>query len=769
MKMKSNIMPATGIYPINNQGENTEFLSAIHGRVNIETYLKKKYFSVDRRLYTTVLTQEQIVEFERTAPCALLKNNEELVWGMINTEKGLCLRCRCYKKDCPLYSVECMQHNPESVHLTVLTPQIQVVLDNTDSPSVSITDPSGGIPATASAGFVFKPEQTGQTYEITENKGNVSESEDCQTIFRIIHSDITDKQYVTAPPGAGKTHNLIEKLKYLSEVNNAANSILVLCYTRAAVSEIRSRLEEAVRNEELHDDIKRIYIVTFDSFATRVLLDRSISVNGMNYDVRIETASSEIAKDPSILKDVLHFIVDETQDLVGVRADLVKNILDSVSIDTGITLFGDPLQGIYDYEVRNAHTMITSVELNRYIRNKFSSLQILQLKENRRQIESLKYFSRQCRQLLESENADNIKHFFDLLSRIQSAGGVKALHRNSFPKDEVTAILCRNNGEVLDISDQMNAYGVRHIVRRTEDMTYYPDWIVDLFMEETELIGQERIHAILTNRLPDSATTDQIFRALTQDGRGNGEYIFSKKLKRALQKNENLDIQYAEKGNNIILSTIHQAKGREFDNVILVQSDPAWREYEDLFDEAKVYYVGITRARKRLLRADISNRNSYFAGKYSSSRRFVEITSRNGNKNILRVEVGKAGDLDLQSFVDTAILENPEETQKYMVEAFKTYKTVDLLLDQSINPSTYRIILNGRTIGAMSKVFTSDIADTFYNATGKRAPRYIEDVMADRLFAIAVPQETYRSSLSINAIKRGVWYGLKLTGLGIAR
>jgi DNA helicase-2/ATP-dependent DNA helicase PcrA len=66
------------------------------------------------------------------------------------------------------------------------------------------------------------------------------------------------------------------------------------------------------------------------------------------------------------------------------------------------------------------------------------------------------------------------------------------------------------------------------------------------------------------------------------------------------------------------ISTIHSAKGAESDNVILM-SEMAPRTYRDMErfpdDEARVFYVGVTRARERLTIVGSSSPNQYrFAG-----------------------------------------------------------------------------------------------------------------------------------------------------------
>jgi superfamily I DNA/RNA helicase len=71
-----------------------------------------------------------------------------------------------------------------------------------------------------------------------------------------------------------------------------------------------------------------------------------------------------------------------------------------------------------------------------------------------------------------------------------------------------------------------------------------------------------------------------------------------RKIKKLILKGEDLS-----KDPRIKISTIHGVKGNERDNVILFTdlSNAAYNEYlEDPDDEHRLFYVGVTRAKKRL-------------------------------------------------------------------------------------------------------------------------------------------------------------------------
>ena len=168
----------------------------------------------------------------------------------------------------------------------------------------------------------------------------------------IIYLPITERTIINAGPGTGKTWTLIEKIKYmLSDLETDPANILVLCFSRAAVEVIRNRLEEAAGRDELPLNWHQIDVRTFDSFATYLLawlqenipgiLPAGYSLEGQSYDARIHMAANILSTQKDLLAEYQHIIVDEVQDLVGVRAELVLALLRGLPDSCGFTLLGD--------------------------------------------------------------------------------------------------------------------------------------------------------------------------------------------------------------------------------------------------------------------------------------------------------------------------------------------------------------------------------------------------------------------------------------------
>ncbi len=88
---------------------------------------------------------------------------------------------------------------------------------------------------------------------------------------------------------------------------------------------------------------------------------------------------------------------------------------------------------------------------------------------------------------------------------------------------------------------------------------------------------------------------------------------------------------YDESAETVTLMTLHSAKGLEFPNVFLVGMEegifPSMRALEteeELEEERRLCYVGITRAKKRLFISNAKCRTLYGATKYQKASRFIE-------------------------------------------------------------------------------------------------------------------------------------------------
>ena len=125
------------------------------------------------------------------------------------------------------------------------------------------------------------------------------------------------------------------RIEYLlDEEDLSGEEILVISFSRAAVEAVQ-------RRQRQKGSRSWVWVTTIDSLATRVLSDEGVDVTGLGFDARIKELTRLLAEagieDP--LPDVRHVIIDEVQDVVGIRANLVTLLLAALPDDVGFTIW----------------------------------------------------------------------------------------------------------------------------------------------------------------------------------------------------------------------------------------------------------------------------------------------------------------------------------------------------------------------------------------------------------------------------------------------
>ena len=92
-----------------------------------------------------------------------------------------------------------------------------------------------------------------------------------------------------------------------------------------------------------------------------------------SYNDRIRACTTVLQTDDQAGEEVErlgHLLIDEVQDLVGVRAEMVLELL--AHCRSGFTLFGDPSQAIYGFQVHEDGNGPTSQEFYAELRERFA-------------------------------------------------------------------------------------------------------------------------------------------------------------------------------------------------------------------------------------------------------------------------------------------------------------------------------------------------------------------------------------------------------------
>ena len=147
---------------------------------------------------------------------------------------------------------------------------------------------------------------------------------------KVIKASLNNQTIVNAAPGTGKTYTVSKKIEYI--VKNKIvpiDEILVICFSRSAVKEIKERIE--IPEEQK----KNITIRTIDSFCSWIIKEIEEEqykeiFNNTTYDARIEYVLIMLRKNEELqnsIKNIKHIIIDEVQDIVRYKSRInIRNI-----------------------------------------------------------------------------------------------------------------------------------------------------------------------------------------------------------------------------------------------------------------------------------------------------------------------------------------------------------------------------------------------------------------------------------------------------------
>lgn len=738
--------------------------------------------------------QDRIVK--ESSICANIKNGERS-FGPVLTNEGIVYSCRCEKKDCDRYDgyggcmdsdyAKCIDRKPvEKIHnddedqedLKKFIKRIGVVFnENENGLIIDINRNNKNETPTEESDREYEKPKEPIFEEKQESEYKQIENSDC-----IISSPIDSHIILNSGPGTGKTYTIIQRLIYILK-NNLCNAdeINILCYTRSAKNVIETKINEAVKNGILLPSAKNICVLTFDSYATYFLIDTediSSDYQKMDYNQRISSFNEKINSES--LENIKYFIVDEIQDLVNERAEMVLKILNCISCSCGYLIAGDKCQSIYDYAA-DGDVKIDSVEFYNQLNKQFpEDIQKYEISVNHRQSGSLDNQANEMRRvLLEKPIKKQNEYVGNTLKKYLKSTIKQYIKNYSDKMTEVpTAILCRGNGEAEYVNALLCKEKIPHKLNRGRDNAgSLPRWIADVFwdyckddMTKEDFIERFEYRVYLKSHSNNNA--EEMWEKLhklsvineTDENRKNdASRISLRNLFRQLSVASMIPKEIYEESPNLVVSTIHKAKGSEFEDVLLC--DYSIKNDKESAEEARIGYVAFTRA-KRNFYVLKECQTLYF--KNISSGRTIKLGYPNNyynkkNNNCDSIPIGFADDIDSSSFV-SGDFSSVVDLQEYISESIKIFDKIKI---EKEDVSKYAIKHQGRTLGYLSKNAVDDIR-TGVNATSEHImPEYLEDVYVSDITTNIL--KNFNEGMPKEFQKSLVCYGIEITGLAKLR
>ena len=415
----------------------------------------------------------------------------------------------------------------------------------------------------------------------------------------IIDDNTSQYIVVTAGPGSGKTRVLVHKLASLLLLEDVKHEqLLMVTFSRAAVTEFKQRLYELIGNAASFVEIKTFHSYCFD------LLGR---VGNLDNAENIVADAAKMIKDGEvelgrITKTVV--VIDEAQDMDGNEYALIEALMER-NEDMRVIAVGDDDQNIYGFrgsDSKYLRSFITEKNAVKY-----------ELVEN----------YRSCKEVVSLANAyaetitERMK-VSPIISMSEAEGEVKLIRYNSrnietaivndlladFDGNSTACVLTSTNLEAMRVMGLLIKNGQRaKLIQSNDGFDIYNLAEIRYFLKMLEMkltspiISQEiwnETKAELESAYSRSTALPMCL-SLLDDYEKSVERKYKSDLDQFIHESKLEDFYHTENG-TVFVSTIHKSKGREFDSVYMLLDNVRTENDE----ERRKIYVGLTRAKSRL-------------------------------------------------------------------------------------------------------------------------------------------------------------------------
>ena len=392
---------------------------------------------------------------------------------------------------------------------------------------------------------------------------------------------------VAAGPGSGKTRVLVHKLASLLLLEDVKHEqLLMLTFSRAAATEFKKRLIALVGNAAHYVDIKTFHSYSFDLVGKQGSLDEAKNVVRLAAEM-IESGEVEPSK---IAKSVL--VIDEAQDMGADDFRLVQALMRQ-NEEMRVVAVGDDDQNIYGFRGSDSRYMQSLVEQE--------GAKLYEMTDNYRSARAVV----DCANRYVQRIPGRLKH-----TPIQSATGengrvmtLKSLVDTEIKVEGSTAILTRTNEETMLVANELGQRGLHATIAQSMGGFRFGNLAeVRYFLKQLGWNDEVTISKVKWNEAKQrtletyaSSTCLSVMQHFFSDFEITHHSYYRSDLREYIFESDIEDF-IAANDKSVFVSTIHKAKGREFDTVYLLSPIPDGRGVNDM----RAYYVGLTRARRNL-------------------------------------------------------------------------------------------------------------------------------------------------------------------------
>ena len=498
--------------------------------------------------------------------------------------------------------------------------------------------------------------------KVTFGKGELIWTENQELV---VTAPKDDRIVINAPPGSGKTAVACARISHLIDAGVPPSNIWLLSFTRTAVQELRDRIANF---SEFEDDILGLRIATLDSRAWQIrynLRDDGTTNLFGGYEKGIEQALELLEQKQEtfeeFFEDLGHVVIDEAQDVTGVRKKFVEKILGLLPRSCGITIFGDRAQAIYGFTNENEHEQVSdnSNFLTDIIKTKkfeYFELEEIHRTDDKKLIDLID----KLRLEIQVDDESDVISPEETTKEIEAAASAKDFRFNpsELKGANNTLVLFRRRSDVLQAMNFASAEKIPFRLRMSALPHVARPWIGQVLSEFHEsTISQKEFEALFeekTKECPPSYETSFSASKRLMDACGRSGRINLDKLRTLMsQSPPPVNLCLPDLGSEgPILGTIHSSKGRQAENVTMFLPVTMYSSEEatKMAEETRVLFVGASRARSTL---NIGRSFRRFPDRLDNGRIFQRTKAKHKNQ----IEIGRADDYDQFSIVRSSRLD----------------------------------------------------------------------------------------------------------------
>ena len=451
---------------------------------------------------------------------------------------------------------------------------------------------------------------------LTPNKYNQLFGQLSQRQLEIISDKDSRYIVVAAGPGSGKTRVLVHKLASLLMLEDVKHEqLLMLTFSRAAATEFKQRLMELIGNAAHFVEIKTFHSYCFDLLGRIGNLDdaRNVVADAAEMIIRGEVEPNKIGK--TVL------VIDEAQDMSINEYSFIKALITN-NEEMRVIAVGDDDQNIFEFRGSDSKYMFKLL-------NEEGS-RLFEMTENFRSSQNVVNYANSF-----IKNIDNRMKNTPIIPIRNFSGCVEVIHHESEymyqpiveniiqnKRNGNSCILTQTNEEAVIMVALLRKYGIRgKLIQSMDGFSFWNLAEVRYFLKclnkgyKVPIIPQQLWEEAKlatfamyakSNSLTYVKRCIELFEQINKvkyysDFR---EFIFESSVE------DFCDISDAD----VVVSTIHKAKGREFDDVYMLLSD----YYPKDDNLIRRFYVGMTRAKNRLfIHTNVKLFNNTYTNKFA--------------------------------------------------------------------------------------------------------------------------------------------------------